>query len=780
MRKPWLLVLLLFGALLPVSGLSSAEDGPTYTLSGNVYASSGEVAGSTYIKVDTMESVVSSDGAYSFPGITAGEHTVRAYFMNDGHTVAYRTIFIQSDMVLDWYEGHNWITIKALDAQGELLSGSDSSSVSLNEVDETKTFSEGRAEFGPYLTGSYHLLSTDLASGEGEHVACLKLEPGSAMEPYVNHVQFQEGTNSVFGFLTDVSGQAAKEVIVSHGATQTTTNVDGFYSFNGLPIGAEVNLTFTQSGQEVAPSLLQVIDYGAIWVNHTTTTDLELPGNASFLTPATSLPLGPILLEWTGGPYTDLFELYKGEISQEGLIYRGSSNSYEYTATESGTVEFHLVASNLNGSNPNPASVLVLFLPTQSEDALWTSGMHWNYSLVHTPEYRSNRTFTAIGTEEILDAFGRERSTYLVRITDDRYEEGEKAFRWIDAETFLPVKTYWVDTPSSSSYFQEGSMGWMFTDDEVEKGLFDEQPSTKLHFNRTNIIGVPGHPNGYDDTMNSVSIEEGVSVTTAAGTFDCTYIAIQDEVDGVLSWELWFNATVQNYVKIVDRLPGSHSDMVVYELTGYNQPSVPEFLTEPVVQTSPNFELQWSEFTGAKDFQLLEDGLEIYRGNGTDFQIQNRGDGTYQYQINAITQLDYVLVGATLDLTVDFIPPEPVLSSSASFLKSDETAMFSWDYGYEADWFALVLQDPDGAMTEVYNGSSSSAEIDGLEPGLNRFRLTAMVDGKVSEPSSSIFVTVEEPPAVDASEGFMPSMSLLSVLFVALSAVFFIELRRTQ
>jgi hypothetical protein len=39
---------------------------------------------------------------------------------------------------------------------------------------------------------------------------------------------------------------------------------------------------------------------------------------------------------------------------------------------------------------------------------------------------------------------------------------------------------------------------------------------------------------------------------------------------------------------------------------------------------------------------------------------------------------------------------------------------------------------------------------------------------------------VEEPPAEDASEGFMPNMSLLSVLFVALSAVFFIELRRTQ
>ena len=61
--------------------------------------------------------------------------------------------------------------------------------------------------------------------------------------------------------------------------------------------------------------------------------------------------------------------------------------------------------------------------------------------------------------------------------------------------------------------------------------------------------------------------------------------------------------------------------MVVYELTGYNQPSVPEFLTEPTVQTSPNFELQWSEFAGAQHFQLLEDGVEIY-GSDTQFQVR--------------------------------------------------------------------------------------------------------------------------------------------------------------
>ena len=159
-RKPWLLILILCGSLLPTAAMSSATGETTYTLSGHVYTSAGELAGSTYIRVDAMESVLSSDGTYSFPGITPGEHTVRAYFMNDGHTVAYRTIFIDGDTTLDWYEGHNWITIDALTANGDLLSQSELVSVSLLERNESQNFENGRAEFGPYLTGNYHTVST--------------------------------------------------------------------------------------------------------------------------------------------------------------------------------------------------------------------------------------------------------------------------------------------------------------------------------------------------------------------------------------------------------------------------------------------------------------------------------------------------------------------------------------------------------------------------------------------------------------------------------------------
>ena len=115
----------------------------------------------------------------------------------------------------------------------------------------------------------------------------------------------------------------------------------------------------------------------------------------------------------------------------------------------------------------------------------------------------------------------------MFRVNDDNYAEGEKAYRWVDANNLLNVKTYWVDAPSSSSYFQEGQLGWNFTNDGQEVTLLSGD-ATALHFNRTNIIGVPGHPNGYDDTQNIITVTKNVMIETPAGVFSTTYFKITD------------------------------------------------------------------------------------------------------------------------------------------------------------------------------------------------------------------------------------------------------------
>ena len=82
------ILLLLSIIVVPLTAVADNHEGETYTLSGYIYTADGQLANSTSIKVDSMASGWSQDGYYEYSGITPGEHTVRAYFMNDGHTLS--------------------------------------------------------------------------------------------------------------------------------------------------------------------------------------------------------------------------------------------------------------------------------------------------------------------------------------------------------------------------------------------------------------------------------------------------------------------------------------------------------------------------------------------------------------------------------------------------------------------------------------------------------------------------------------------------------------------
>jgi hypothetical protein len=381
-----------------------------------------------------------------------------------------------------------------------------------------------------------------------------------------------------------------------------------------------------------------------------------------------------------------------------------------------------------------------------------------------------------IGTETIFDAFDREQETFLVRITDDTYQEGEKAFRWIDASNLLPVKTYWVDAPESSSYFQEGTMGWDFTNSGEEAGFFSELLPETLHFNRTNIIGVPGHPNGYDDTQNTVSFQENVEITVLGESFLTTYITITDSDDGVVSWELWYNSTVRNYVKIIDRLPGSHSDSVIYELSGYEIPTKPKFITESSNLTNKDYTIIWASFPSATLYQLIENGLVIYEGDSTSFDVERNADGNYVYSLNTLTDIGYLIEGDEIQINVDFIPTTPTFEPFSTSLENGKALNLSWSSIPDAEWYSVIVQDANGDVVEMYNGSDNFTTLEDMSTGQNRLRVNVMVSGKISEFSSSEFVTIEEIEKKD--EGFLPSLSLGSIVLVFLVSTIMLTLWR--
>tara|TARA_B100000459_G_scaffold122835_1_gene75445 strand:+ start:1331 stop:3685 length:2355 start_codon:yes stop_codon:yes gene_type:complete len=781
MRRYTLFVALLLATslVIPLSTLaedtSSSEE--TYRIYGSVFNSNGEAADSTSLKVDSLDSVWSVDGAYELNGITPGEHVIRAYFMNDGHTVVYRTINVDGDLELDFYQGKNWIT-------GNLHAGIDhqianSSVIYLDETSENRTATNGTFEFGPLKIGDYYTLYTNYdGSDETSQTICFKLEEGSSSSPKVNHFELYHGMNNIYGYILDSLDLPVSGVQVSNGDISTLTNSDGFFLLRNLSIGGNETLTLHQDGIELMPPVQHVVSSGQNWLNLTSIVDVEFPHNVTFLSQMETVIMSPFNLEWAGGDYTDYYSLYRGEISEENLLYRGPYESFEYTPLESGTHEFKIVSHNINGTNENSPSLLMIVLPNPTNDQVWQAGMSWDYSISHTPEYFHNRTYTMIGTETISDAFNRDQETFLVRITDDTYQEGEKAFRWFDASNLLPVKTYWVDAPESSSYFQEGTMGWDFTNSGEEAAFFSELLPESLHFNRTNIIGVPGHPNGYDDTQNTVSIQENVEITVLGQTFLTTYITITDSDDGVVSWELWYNSTVRNYVKIVDRLPGSHSDSVMYELSGYDIPTKPKFITESSTITSKDYTISWASFPSATLYQLIQNGAVIYEGDSTSFDVESNSDGNYVYSLNTLTDIGYLIEGDEIQINVDFIPITPVIDSIPNAIGNGESLNLSWSSVPDAEWYSVIVQDAEGDVVEMYNGSDNFTTLEDMSTGQNRLRVNVMVSGKISEYSSSVFVTIDEIEKED--EGFLPFLSLGSIVLVILTSTIMFTLWRND
>jgi len=755
-----------------VTANESTED-ELFTLSGNLYDEDGNPALETSMKLIPRGSIWANDGTYSIENITEGDHTVRAYFMNNGHTVVYRQIYIDSDTQLDWHVGKNWVTGKVYQESGLLIESPTLTNVKLVDNNESATPENGRVSFGPYEIGNYYTVRAYY--GDIDHstqYVHFKMKSGSVTEYDVNNFHFHHGKNSRYGFVKDSVGNAMSGVSVSDGNQTVTTNSDGFYLLQNLDVGFESTITFMHDNLEIAPTITDVITGGEGWLNNTGTVEINLPGNASFTTQVQVIENNqPFLIEWNGGAYTDTYSLYRNGV----IAYNGQISEYTFTPQEPGNYEFTLVAENTNGTTTAFKSLVLMVLPEQSNSDLWAVGMHWNYSVDYFPSSTSqNITMTAIGKEAVADAFGTERDSFLVRMTGSNYEDEEKSYRWVDTLNLLYLHTYWEDDPDSSSYFQEGYLGWNFTDENgIEANLLSATGDLNLHFNRTNIIGVPGHPNGYDDTYNSVEITQGVEITTQAGTFSTTYICITDNNDGVKSWELWYNDTVRNWVKKIDRLPGSHSDSVVMELTSFDVPVTPQFITEESNISEKDFVVEWAPFQGAISYELLQDGDLIYAGTETSFEVTNSLDGQFVFQINAKLSESYLMEGDLLTLDVLYVLPPPVLTASDEVISSGDEVILDWNPVDDSIWYTVIVYDSEG-WQEIYNGSETEFSTSELETGLNRIRVNAgSSDGKISEYSDSIFINVEESDNAEASSfsDFVQPLTLFAIIAIIMVAV---------
>ena len=197
---------------------------------------------------------------------------------------------------------------------------------------------------------------------------------------------------------------------------------------------------------------------------------------------------------------------------------------------------------------------------------------------------------------------------------------------------------------------------------------------------------------------------------------------------------------------MIDRIPGSHSDIVTWELTSFEVPVTPQFLTEDNSKFSDHdFVIEWANFQGASYYQLTENGNLIYTGQDTNISLSDRVDGDYTYGLSAVMETGTTLDGEPINVAVSFVlkPPTFLTDSHSVNGTSSEVSWSAVDDG-PAQYTVLVLHG-DGTSSIAYEGSEDTANIDVLKPGINRVRvMAALSDGVVSEYSDSIFITSPE------------------------------------
>jgi hypothetical protein len=124
-------------------------------------------------------------------------------------------------------------------------------------------------------------------------------------------------------------------------------------------------------------------------------------------------------------------------------------------------------------------------------------------------------------------------------------------------------------------------------------------------------------------------------------------------------------------------------------------------------------------------------------------------------------------------LDVLYVLPPPVLSASEDVISSGDEVIFAWEPVEESIWYSVIVYDSQG-WQEIYNGSETDFSTSELEIGLNRVRInTGSSDGKISEFSDSIFVTVEESDKSDASSlgEFVQPLALFAIIAIIMVAV---------
>jgi hypothetical protein len=187
----------------------------------------------------------------------------------------------------------------------------------------------------------------------------------------------------------------------------------------------------------------------------------------------------------------------------------------------------------------------------------------------------------------------------------------------------------------------------------------------------------------------------------------------------------------------------------------------PSVLESPVITTVPAspdndgaYELGWTTVDNAVAYVLEEDTdpgfispAILYDGEGTEYEVQGRDEGTYYYRVMCYNNTDESDWSPSVTVEVDHAVEEleaPVLDEMSS---PDTNGRYTvrWSRVSDANMYYLeeaTSSDFSDAL-EVYDGSSTSKDLNGRTDGTYYYRVRAGDGERLSQWSASVSVTVD-------------------------------------
>ena len=125
---------------------------------------------------------------------------------------------------------------------------------------------------------------------------------------------------------------------------------------------------------------------------------------------------------------------------------------------------------------------------------------------------------------------------------------------------------------------------------------------------------------------------------------------------------------------------------------------------------SGSYGLSWSGVATATYYNLKENGNIIQNNGATSWSTSGRGNGTYQYQVQACNSSGCGAWSNQVTETVSLVPATPSITSITETASTGKTtAHVYWSTVATATSYSLRYEAPNGTYVSVYTGTGTSA-----------------------------------------------------------------------